>query len=171
VSGHHGTFILSDDGIAIRDDGSTRGTMLDGAPLTPQVATALPDRFELGIAGGTVVLRGTSIRDLAGNLAALRLERTGEVEHQSYVLVVTHASIGSGPDDAVPVRGQGVESHHIHVAADGGRFFLRARGVASVGGRPLPVGNRAPLASGDEIALGEQWLRFRLATDDDMKPR
>jgi hypothetical protein len=186
VSGHHGTFVLTRDGVAVRDDGSTLGTKLDGRPLPPHELVPLGDEFLLEVAD-SIGLRGRVLRvgaalegrralglEAAHPVAAVRLERTRDGEHHSYVLLFREVGLGSGPDDALTLPHEGVLAGHARVGLLKGRLVLAASredGSGSVSGfGRLAPGVFVDLQPGAEIHLGEARLRFSLVEDDDMKP-
>ncbi|MCO5164971.1 MAG: FHA domain-containing protein [Planctomycetes bacterium] len=177
VSGHHGALILTRDGVAVRD-ASTLGTTLDGRRLTKGEVTPLPEAFVLEVADA-VGLRGRVYRadvDLDDHpVAAVRLERTRDGEHHTYVWVVREVSVGSGPDDAICLPAEtGLLPGHARLVARDGRFFLTpTREDAQVevqGFGPAGAGVQVALEDGVEVRLGALALAFASVTDDDLLP-
>ena len=180
ISGHHGTFVLTRDGIAVRDE-SSGGTQLDGVALAKDALEPLKDRFVLEVAK-VLALRGKVIRALEGvetesvaglppshPVEALRLERTRDGEHMSYVLLVRQVAIGSGEDDAIFLPQEDVTARHARLAVHRGRFAVGPlAGRVTVRGRE--VTELVDLEPGDEIGVGGARLRYSVARDEDMKP-
>lgn len=181
VSGHHGTLVVTRDGVAVRDDGSTLGTRLDGRELVRDgrsLAAPEDDVFLLEV-GRTVGLRGRIFRagdpDGAHPVAALRLERTRDGEHHSYVLLLGEATIGSdGARDVFALPHAGVEPGHARLACRDGAFWVGAARpdapVATDAHGPLAPGRLVRLAPDDAVRLGEARLVVAEVVDDDMKP-
>jgi hypothetical protein len=168
VSRWHGTIFLTEDQAAVRDEGSTAHTFLDGAAIPAATLVPLPQAFGLDV-GTAVSLRGRVLKSPAGPLAALVFERPAVGRHDHYVLVRRDVSLGSGEDDGVRLRYPGVAPGHARLAFLGGRFAI-ATGPAAESGRPLPLAAYEPLEPGRRIRLGSVEAVFGLATDDDMKP-
>ncbi len=180
ISGHHGTFVLTRDGIAVRDE-SSGGTQLDGVALAKGALEPLKDRFVLEVAK-VLALRGKVIRALEGvetesvaglppshPVEALRLERTRDGEHMSYVLLVRQVAIGSGEDDAIFLPQEDVTARHARLAVHRGKFAVGPlAGRVTVRGRE--VTELVDLEPGDEIGVGGARLRYSVARDEDMKP-
>lgn len=173
VSGQHGAFLLTKDGVAVRDT-STLGTKLDGKRLPEGEVVPFAEQFVLEVADA-VGLRGSVYRadvDLDGHpVAAVRLERTRDGEHHTYVWIVREVSIGSGPEDAIGLPAQlddevetGVLPSHARLLARDGRFVLtptREGGRVEVGGfGPVGAGVQVTLEDGAEVRLGDLRLRF-----------
>lgn len=69
--------------------------------------------------------------------------------------------LGRSPDCEIPLRAKAVSRRHARLEFEGGRWFvvdLGSRNGVCVGGEKV---ERAQLADGDEIALGDLHLRFR----------
>ena len=109
-------------------------------------------------------------------VGGLRLERTRDGEHHSYLLLLGEVTLGSGPDDALslPHDDMGVEPGHVRLGLREEGFTITAlRADASVvvsGVGPLTPEVELPLEPGVTITLGSVELTFALAVDDDMKP-
>lgn len=174
VSGHHGAFVVTRDGIAVRDDGSKLGTELDGVALAKHELVPLKEQFVLEIAK-VVALRGRVIRAADGGshpVEALRLERTRDGEHMSYVLLLGEAMIGSGDDDAVFLPHVDVRVGHARLVVRHGKFSIgptRPEAPVTVSGRALRYDELVDLESGVEIGVGRARLLYSAAQDDDMK--
>jgi serine/threonine protein kinase/pSer/pThr/pTyr-binding forkhead associated (FHA) protein len=185
LSGHHGAFVVTRDGVAVRDDGSKLGTELDGVALAKHELVPLKEQFVLEIAK-VVALRGRIIRaadaatgdrvpgvEASHPVEALRLERTRDGEHMSYVLLVREAMIGSGEDDAVFLPHLEVKPAHARLAVRRGKFAIgpsRPEAAVSVARRALAASELVDLEPGVEIRIGKARLRYSPAQDDDMKP-
>lgn len=176
VSGHHGVLLLTRDGVAVQDDGSTHGTQLDGRAIPAGRAVALGERWILDVAGA-VALRGRVfvVDDHAPHpVSALRLERTRDGEQHAYVWLVGAASVGSSPEDAISLPASaGVLPGHAKLLVRDRRFAIassREDAPVTVDGTVLGPGIHAFLDGATEIRLGALILRFSLAVDDDMIP-
>jgi tRNA A-37 threonylcarbamoyl transferase component Bud32 len=183
ISKHHGAFVVTRDGVAVRDDGSTRGTELDGARIAAFELVPLGESFVLEVAR-VLALRGRIIRAADGAtgerlpgvepshpVEALRLDRTRDGGHMSYILLVREATIGSGEDDAVYLPHPGVQVGHATLSLRRGRFSVGSReGAVVVGGRRLAGGELVDLEPGVEVLIGGARLRYSPARDEDMKP-
>ncbi|MGE0711414.1 MAG: protein kinase [Planctomycetota bacterium] len=184
VSGHHGTFVVTGDGLALQDDGSTQGTHLDGRALAPRALTPLGRELQVEVPHA-LALRGLLLPQRgarafapglgipAGHpLAGLRLERPRDGSHHTYLLVLGDVGLGSGPDDGVSLPAElGVAPGHATLSLREGGFALTARAAGvSVAGLPLPVGAAQALRPGVTLRLGRAELRFTEVDDGDMKP-
>ncbi len=86
---------------------------------------------------------------------------------------MSHATIGSGDEDAIPVAHPSVSPGHAAITWHAGRFHLttwRAGAEVRVDGRTVAPGSRVPLEPGQVIAVGAVQLRWSSADDEDMKP-
>jgi serine/threonine protein kinase len=183
ISGHHGSFLVTQDGLAVCDDGSTSGTELDGVELRAHEPVPLQSSFLMRIPAsirlrGEVVLRTGERRFPTGiavpaqhPVAALRLERSGDEDQHTYVLLLDELSLGSGADDGCWLPEElGVCSRHAALGLRRGRFVITAlEGEVKVGGRSLSSGETASLEPGREFRVGEVTLCTSVIEDSDMK--
>lgn len=162
VSGHHGTLLLTPDGVALVDDGSRHGLCLDGRPLPANTPVPLGPEWNLDVAGA-IGLRGRVYEAPPGSahpVAAVRLDRTRDGEAHAYLWVIGEASVGSGADDPLSLpEGAGVSPRQALLAVRGGQFQLRSAVAAATS-----------LTPGTEVRLGQANFRFGSVDDDDMIP-
>ncbi|HBP22053.1 MAG TPA: hypothetical protein DEA08_30260, partial [Planctomycetes bacterium] len=184
VSGHHGTYVVTLGGLALRDDGSTQGTRLDGRELAPRALTPLPEEHLCEVPD-SVALRGQLLpqrgpRAFAPGLgipaqhpwAGLRLERPRDGSQHAYLLLLGDVSLGSGPDDALALPAElGVAPRHATLSLREGRFALTANAAGvRVAGVELPLGAAQVLQPEATLRLGQAELRLSEVDDGDMKP-
>jgi len=102
-------------------------------------------------------------------VGAVRLERTRDGEHHSYIIVVRHAVIGSSEEDAIFLP---ASPGHARIVVDEGALSLTVDhedASASVAGQRVRPGTPVRFTSG-EVLLGGVLVRVAPAVDDDMKP-
>jgi hypothetical protein len=182
ISSTHLSFVTSHDGIRLLDS-SRNGTLLNGKPLQKGTPGRVTDAFQIMV-GGVLRLRGRLIRadgddsvDIAcgvrmpvedvlppdaalpGHVNACVLDRVANAADDTYVLLYRRAAIGSSPECAIRVEGEGVAPVHAHLLRHRETLLLAAAPGAEsstvVDGLPLERGITVPLLPGSSIQLGE----------------
>ncbi len=188
VSGHHLTLLHSDDGLLIRDEQSTNGTLLDGEPLPAGADRPIRHRGCLQILdlridvevvpdfGGGFSLQhtGTMARQMVGEAL---LSTTNDPQAESaYFEMVRGPGVGQKlivPDDLERGRIADDDDARLQVAGmpcpleifrEGDGFGIRlaedADDAVAVTVAQTPLGDAHRLHSGDLIAAGGVELRF-----------
>jgi serine/threonine-protein kinase len=172
LSNAHGEVEVEGARATVRDR-SSRGMSLSGAPLAKEVATPLPDVFDLDIAQGALRLHGRIARGGIGPEAPVEsvvLRRVGNAEGHVYALVRAALTIGSDPGCAVAADAPGLAPCHAVIEHAGGAYRIySAAGPEDapplVDGVALGPGEAAPLGPGTRARLGGLDLEVRDLAD------
>jgi len=190
VSGLHATLNL--EPLALVDHGSTAGTYLNGARLTPQQPVSLDPQGSLHL--GPVPLLVSSLRELAQHQGDARLvppaqpvpapaaEREAHdaadaprIKHKTVIGQVSFGppggekllvkSIGRTPDNDIPIAHPQVSSRHALLHRVGEQLFLEDRGSANgtyVRGQRIAQGQRVPVQNGEKVFIGPMPLLLQV---------
>lgn len=172
ISSIHGTFSWQADGCCVEDRKSQNGTTVDGRPVDHQL-TALHNGQMISI-GKALQMRistcGVPVgfdkpvydntfeflwsRNGGSMLGAVRLERIGNLQNESYILLHDVAVIGSSQDAAVFIVG--LSPVHAYLLAGHNSIWIEAAvdGGVIVDGVVLQSGELVCLAAGMKIKLG-----------------
>jgi hypothetical protein len=182
---HSHAEIAVDGARATAVDRSSRGTILDGAPLPKEKAVPLPDAFALDIATPLLRLEGRIARapaassslddatDLGeatadGPIEAIVLRRAANVRDHAYALAPRSLALGRAPLAPLDLDAPGVAPLHARLTFAQGALCVEALGDSlTIDGARLEPGAPVPLFPGARVALGTATLAYKEAEDAD----
>jgi hypothetical protein len=172
LSRKHLVVTIGESRVTVRDDKSAFHTTVGPRGKPEQIPKAaevdIPAEFEVGFAVSAVRAKGKVFKDASGLVECVRFARADEEAAHTYLCHRTRTTIGgSEKEDALHVDGAPEGAAQLELDAQG-HVLVRAReGGVSVGGKPVPVGETAPLTPKQALGLGKVTIAIREYADDD----
>ena len=181
VSRQHARLEVSEAGVVtVSDLGSTNGTQVNGATLTPHVPRALlnGDQVRFGSVGAEIRLPASEAPPQEANAAApetpadppgtarARIVEMREDDPRTFFLVPGVTTFGRRAENSVVLLGDPyVSGSHAQIIAEGDVFRLTDVGSTNGtlrNGERLAINEPAPLGPGDVILIGGTAFRFEV---------
>jgi nitrite reductase (NADH) large subunit len=169
VSHLHAQISRHPEGLFLRDLGSSRGTWVNGEPVTVPHKLRHGDQIQLG----QMTLLFSSLDGVAPSSAVAAPEpsvaggklvvRSGHALGLSFALQGTELSVGRDPSNQIRLDDIAVSRRHAVLHQHQGRWYITdmhsRRGTLRNGGA-LPPGHQQMLEPGDQLQLGDTVVQF-----------